>query len=44
MPTSKPRKIVRDTRTGKIVPAREATRRPSTTVTETVRRVTHKKK
>ncbi len=31
-------KRVRDSRTGQFVPAREADRRPSTTVTETVRR------
>lgn len=31
-------KVVRDARTGQFVPAREAGRRPATTVTETVRR------
>lgn len=44
MPASKPRTIVRDARTGRIVPKREAIKRPSTTVTETVRRVAPKKK
>ncbi|MEZ4503646.1 MAG: hypothetical protein R3C39_13555 [Dehalococcoidia bacterium] len=36
-------KVVRDARTGKFVPKREAGRRPSTTVTETVRRNGKKK-
>ncbi len=31
-------KVVRDTRSGQFVPAREATRRPSTTVTETIKK------
>lgn len=31
------RKVVRDARTGQFVPKREATRRPSSTVTETVK-------
>ena len=31
-------KVVRDARTGEFVPKREATRRPSTTVTETIKR------
>lgn len=40
MSTSKSttRTIVRDARTGRIVPKREAIRRPATTVTETVRK------
>lgn len=38
MAAPKIRKIVRDTRTGRIVPAREAIKRPATTVTETVRK------
>ena len=39
---SKPPRNVRDARTGRYVPAREAQRRPSTTVTE--RRTPPKKK
>jgi hypothetical protein len=31
-----PKKVTRDARTGRFVPKREATRRPKTTVTETV--------
>ncbi|MXY80384.1 MAG: multidrug transporter [Chloroflexi bacterium] len=36
--TSKRPTRVRDARTGRFVPKREAARRPATTVTETVRR------
>ncbi len=35
-------KIVRDTRTGRIVKPQEATRRPATTVTETIKRTPKK--
>lgn len=31
-----PKKVVRDAKTGRFVPKREATKRPSTTVTEKV--------
>lgn len=37
-------KAVRDARTGQFVPTKEATRRPSTTVTETIKRGPTKKK
>lgn len=33
----KTRKVVRDSKTGRFVKKREATRRPSTTVTETIK-------
>lgn len=39
----KTQKVVRDARTGQFVPKREAGRRPSTTVTETVKRPPKKK-
>jgi len=35
---TKPGKIGRDARTGQFIPVREAERRPSTTVVETVKR------
>ena len=38
MSKGKPVKVVRDAKTGEFVKKSEATRRPSTTVTETVRR------
>lgn len=39
----KPRKVVRDARTGRFVPPGEAKRRPSTTVTETIKPPKRKK-
>lgn len=38
------KKVVRDARSGQFVPKREATRRPATTVTETVPTPKPKKK
>lgn len=37
------RKVVRDARTGRFVPKREARRRPATTVTETVKQPSKRK-
>ena len=42
MPSKQPTRV-RDARTGRFVPKREAARRPSTTVTERVRRPGGKK-
>jgi hypothetical protein len=36
--SKKTQRVVRDARTGKFVPAREATRRPGTTVTKTIKK------
>lgn len=38
MPNSKPVKVVRDAGTGRFVPKEDATRRPSRTVTETIKK------